>query len=355
MPIPYHTFYRWNNDAIAEWERAAPSPEDDAQARIAVISPIIAAPANCAEAIPSWNADTPDHTWIEIQLRAQIDGQWTNWYRMGLWDSAHQRSKRTSINDQHDEMARVATDTLSFLRAPSHLQARVLLYATGGELPELNELALCLSPEHAWSVDDPIAYAERDTALNLPTLRAQYAYPEEQGWCSPTSLSMVFAYWHERLGKADLAVFHEARSLPEIAAPMVYDPAYDGTGNWAFNTAYATTLGLSAYFTRMHSLDQLARWIEVGVPVVLSLAWGVGELDGTPIAKASGHLIVITGFSGDRVLVADPAASDASGVARSYRADQLFRCWQRHSGGSVYLIFPPDWPIPTPHPYDAWA
>jgi hypothetical protein len=135
---------------------------------------------------------------------------------------------------------------------------------------------------------------------------------------------------------------------------MVYDPAWEGTGNWAFNTAYASSLGLTAYVTRMHSLAQVARWTDAGVPVVCSLAWKPGDLDGAP-GTTVGHLNLIVGFAGEHVLVAEPASRDMGQIMRRYRANQFYNCWQRNSNGAVYVIHPPGWPRPTPGPGDAWV
>ena len=48
------------------------------------------------ELIPSWNAVTPAGTWIEILLRAELDGQWTTWYNLGIWASGSETIQRGS-------------------------------------------------------------------------------------------------------------------------------------------------------------------------------------------------------------------------------------------------------------------
>ena len=102
------------------------------------------------------------------------------------------------------------------------------------------------------------------TVLDVPE-RSQMVYPNGGPvWCSPTSTSMVMAYWSERLGEPALN-----RPVPEVAA-AVYDVVYRGNGNWPFNTAYAGRDGLVAYVSRMSTLGQVERWIEAGVPVVAS-------------------------------------------------------------------------------------
>ena len=50
------------------------------------VSPEIAA-APFTEAIPSWNAVTPDGSWVETQIRAHVGDHWTKWYTAGPWAS----------------------------------------------------------------------------------------------------------------------------------------------------------------------------------------------------------------------------------------------------------------------------
>ena len=73
-------------------------------------------------------------------------------------------------------------------------------------------------------------------------------YPQYGGggaaWCSPTSTAMVMEYWGLGPSAADLAWVDPALADPCVdhAARFTFDAAYDGTGNWPFNTAYAAPL-----------------------------------------------------------------------------------------------------------------
>jgi hypothetical protein len=131
------------------------------------------------------------------------------------------------------------------------------------------------------------------------------------------------------------------------AARHVYDYRYDGAGNWPFNTAYAGTLGLDAYVTRLRSLREAERYIKKGIPLAASVAYGSGELDGAPINSTNGHLMVIRGFTkaGD-VIVNDPAASSRRSVRRIYDRSQFENAWIPATGGVVYVMRPPGTPLP---------
>jgi hypothetical protein len=351
-----HALVHYDADRIAGWVRESPAPDDDPQARVVLLSPELEA-SGLFEVIPTWSADTPAGSWIEVQLRARLGDRWSKPYRIAAWDSAPAASRRTSFASQEDADGQVATDTLLLAGPAEALQARVLLCASpGADMPDLESLALCLTDDRRPTTDDRSlsAIGYRLSAIELPLLLSQFlSFPGDEGWCSPTSLAMCLAYWHERTGDPRLAAFMHAASVPALAAPMIYDPAWDGTGNWGFNTAYAASLGLTAYVTRLHSLEQVSRWTAAGVPVICGLAWKPGELDGAP-GTAVGHINLIAGFEGEHALMAEPSSRDLTQIRRRYRVDQLQTCWQRKSNGMVYLVYPPGYPRPEPGPGDAW-
>ena len=66
-----------------------------------------------------------------------------------------------------------------------------------------------------------------------------------EAWCSPTSTAMVLKKWgsgptvapFDHDGDGDI----DADGEVDYAARYVFDYAYDGAGNWPYNTAYAAT------------------------------------------------------------------------------------------------------------------
>jgi hypothetical protein len=163
------------------------------------------------------------------------------------------------------------------------------------------------------------------TALDVPAL-SQYlsAHPNERGWCSPTSLAMLLAYW----GKP--------HDIPEIVA-AVYDERYGGTGNWTFNTAYAGRLGLRAVVMHLAGLDHAAGFIAAGIPLALSFSWTSGDLPGAPLDHSNGHLAVLRGFTRfGHPQLNDPAQST---IATTYDRKALERVWQAH-GGAAFATVP---------------
>ncbi|HEY0739048.1 MAG TPA: peptidase C39 family protein [Herpetosiphonaceae bacterium] len=295
-------------------------------------------PAAWTKATPSWSADAPVGTSITVLMRADLGDRWTNWYALGEWSSAPEL--RHSIDDQSDADGEVATDTLLLRRPAQAIQWRVVFRGCDQAAPVLRSIAIALDPVAAGDAEPVLAPI---APLPVPE-RSQMVYPNGGPvWCSPTSLTMLLAYWAERTKWPQLAAFLDTQVVPEIVAPAVYDSVYEGTGNWPFNTAYAATLGLEGYVVQLGGLGELAPWLAAGVPLVASIAWQPGDLDGAAVGHSNGHLVVVVGIgeNGD-VIVNDPAADPRQGesVRRSYPRAQFSRAWQR-SGRTVYLVYPP--------------
>ena len=65
--------------------------------------------------------------------------------------------------------------------------------------------------------------------------------------------------------------------VDEVPA-ATYDAAYEGTGNWPFNTAYAASRGLHAFVTRLRSLREAEALVAAGIPVIASVSFSSGAL-----------------------------------------------------------------------------
>ncbi|WP_045234384.1 peptidase C39 family protein [Deinococcus pimensis] len=291
-------------------------------------SAVVMTSAPFTELLPSWNAVTPEGTWVSLEVRAEIGGRWTRYYSYGTWfswDAPAGGPRRASVDGQSDADAKVLTDVVRFNRSATRYQYRLRLSSSrAGVSPEVSLVTFtATSPTKVATGGAQRAAWGR--VLNVPA-RSQMVFPEGEGWCSPTSVSMVLAYWG-----------HDV-TVPE-AARGTYDAQYEGTGNWAFNAAFAASRGFTAYATRLGGLADVERHILAGVPVVMSLGWGAGELPNAPIPKSEGHLIVIVGFDArGNVVVNDPAGRTDAEVRRVYDRATLEKLWLTHSGGTVYVI-----------------
>ncbi|MFC4021044.1 peptidase C39 family protein [Micromonospora sp. GCM10011542] len=340
-------------------------------------SPVTNVGFDASELIASWNADTPAGTWIQVEMQGSYtSGQQTPWYVMSRWASGDGDIKRTSVNKQGDKWSTIWTDTFSINDATAGVllqayQLRVTLYRDPAQTasPVLRMLgAMSSNVPDRFTVPASTGGIAWGTELAVPrhsqNIHAGH-YPEYDGggqaWCSPTSTTMVIEYWGRQPSAEDTAWVDPTYPDPTVnhAARMVYDYAYEGAGNWPFNTAYAASFpGLEARVTRLHSLDEVERFIAAGIPVVTSQSFLASELDGANYGT-SGHLFVVVGFTADGdVIVNDPATSSNDVVRNVYPREQFEQIWLRTKritasggtasgpGGVVYLIKPTDvaWP-----------
>ena len=316
-----------------------------------VTSPLTPAPFGITRAVPSWNADTPPGSWIEVSVRASLpDGRLTKWYSAGVWAADDSTVNRHSVKDQGDGDATMATDTLVVgdgKPAAEALQVKVrFMTARPDAVPSLSMAAVAVSttpPKPAGAGQPPPGAAPGEparwgTVLDVPA--CTQSYPDgDSGWCSPTSISMIVAYWAKETGPCEPRV--------RAAVGSVYDWVYEGHGNWPFNTAYAATRGLEASVARFRSLADAEAWVAAGVPVGISYAWKPGTLTGAPVRSSDGHLGVLVGFDGHGdPVVNDPAGKGDTEVRRTYRRAELENVWLGHSGGTAYLAYPPGWSTP---------
>ena len=132
------------------------------------------------------------------------------------------------------------------------------------------------------------------------------------------------------------------------AARQVHDPAWTGTGNWSFNTAWAAGLAGHAFVTRLRDLRDAERFVDAGIPLVASVAYPRGALRGAPTHGTDGHLVVIRGFTADGdVVTNDPGAPTDRSVRRTYDRGEFERAWLGGSGGTVYVIHRDDQVLPS--------
>ena len=314
-----------------------------------------------SQLIPSWSAETPTGSWIEVEIQARTAaGRETRWWRMGVWAYGDETIRRTSVNGQSDADGVIETDTFK-TRAEkmTAYRARVTLArgAAGAASPTLRRIYAVVSDTRSYTPPYPSPrYTDRAMELSVPRYSQEIhagEFPEYDGggeaWCSPTSTEMVVEYWNKRPTPNELSwVGPHADPQVDYAARFTYDVAYGGTGNWPFNTAYASRFGLSARVLQLGSLNDAERYILAGVPLVASISHARGALpgflnnDGT-----NGHLLVIVGFTaaGD-VIANDPAATSDATVRRVYGREAFERAWIGGSGGVVYVIATPNTFVP---------
>jgi hypothetical protein len=327
------------------------------------------------ELVASWNAVTPPKTWVQVEVQPQLDdGHWAKWYILGQWSSDDYSFHRTSVGGQGDADGFVSIDTLFTKDHPAiAYRLRATLYqkvdaTTGPTLSRLSAIASNLTNQKGSFPSKTTMTGPDDVDLGVPQYSQEIHHGDfpqydngGEAWCSPTSTSMVVAYWTQRTGhnySPTPAEYSWVSSPPlpaghqdpwvDYTARAVYDYHYNGAGNWPFNAAYAASRGLVADVTQLHNLAEAEPFVRAGIPLVASVAWNSNKLDGG-IKSTNGHLLVIEGFSADgsKVIVNDPASLDDSVVKHLYDREQFERAWIPASGGIVYLIRPAGWRTPS--------
>lgn len=144
--------------------------------------------------------------------------------------------------------------------------------------------------------------------------------------CSPTSLCMVLESYGTNV------------DLLSISADC-YDPITELYGIWpkAIHTA-----GKNGH---LGSIETFIDWrkaiilLEAGYPIVTSIRFRSGELQGAPMKSSAGHLTVVHGISETEIRVYDPGASDKNGVNRTYSAMEFSQAWLSYRG-VAYIVLP---------------
>jgi hypothetical protein len=321
---------------------------------------------DATQLVASWNADTPEGTWLSVEMQGTTAaGTRSQWYTMARWALKDTDIIRSTVPDQEDAVGYIDVDTFVAAQPISSYQLRVTLYRAQHTraTPALRMAGAMTShiPDRFTAPAGPSAGAG-GTELPVPRYSQNIhagQYPQYGGggeaWCSPTSTEMVVEYWGRKPSRGDLRWVDPGIVDPQIphAARYTYDHDYDGTGNWPFNTAYAASFpGMTGHITRLSSLTDMEKFIKAGIPVITSQSFMASELDGAGYGT-SGHIMVVVGFTenGD-VIANDPASSSDEAVRNVYKRDQFATIWLRTKrinasggvsggpGGVVYVITP---------------
>jgi hypothetical protein len=294
------------------------------------------------QAVPSWNASTPAGASLRIEVRASRAGRWSRWFTLADWrgtPAAAPLPCKAPAEEERDDMAGVKLDADTLVaEAPGAgaLQARVTLTgAAGGPGPALRRFGAVTTAFTDRQLSDlPALAGVRADASFAPTKELEVGF-RSQGWedpairsriCCPTSLSMVMAY------------HGVSRPTLEVAL-RCYDAAHDLFGNWANAAAAAAEYGFTARVTRLRSWEAARPLLARGLPLIISVSFGAGELEGSPMQNGTaGHLLVVRGLRADgRVAVCDPAGRTEETGRLAYPAEQLLAAWKN---GAAIVVEP---------------
>lgn len=323
-------------------------------------SPWVTPGRTFTQLVPSWAATSPTGSWIQVLVQVRdTSGTLSGYKDLARWTLADTTFKRSSAGVQSDAVAKVSTDTV--VATKRSLQAyRItvkLMRTKGATAPVVSSVgAVTSTPSTSLpAVSKPLqntAVSLKVPAYSQMTHRGhapQYGGGGE-AWCSPTSLSMVLGYYGKLPDKATYAwvpTRYPDRWVDHVAR-LTYDYAYEGTGNWPFNTAYAASRTGNAYVTRLANLRMAERFLRAGIPVITTIRFSKGQLTGAPISSTAGHLVVLTGLTAaGNPIVNDPAAPTNVSVRRTYDRAQFEAVWLRGSAGTAYIVHDAKHPLPA--------
>lgn len=323
------------------------------------VSPAVSPGHTFTSLVPSWNATTPGDSWLDVEARVTGDGvRWTRWFTLGRWATSADAVAPTSVPGQACAEGVVDTDELRARDGVtwSTYQLRLVLHRgpASDAVPTVTLAAAVVAHPGEHRAPAASLAPGRHVELAVPAYSQQLhrnGHPGGASWCSPTSTSMVLAFWGRGPSEADLAGIGPDVPDPGVvhAARRVRDHGF-GFGNWSFNTAYAAGYGVEAFVTRLRSLDEAALFVDAGIPLVASVSFRSEELEGAGY-DTRGHLLTLVGFdaAGD-VVCNDPASHRLPSndeVRVVYDRKQLEKAWLDGSDGLVYVIRPPDVPLPA--------
>lgn len=321
---------------------------ENADGEAVLLSPEIKTRGEWNQLVLSWNLDAPPGSFLKVEASAIFTNGATKFYSLGTWSPDDQAFPRASMHNQKDADGDVRADTMMLTRSATALQIRLTFGGTntihpvmkflGASFCNTNVTPVVLPPNRAaWGKELPVVE------------RSQQSYPGGNGWCSPTSLSMVLDYWGTTERRGDWKL-----DAPAVAAGVADHDFKFLTGNWSFNTAFAGSLnGMRAYVTRFSDISELEDWIACGVPVIISARYDLlqdGRAD-----DFSGHLTVCRGFTENGDLVINDPWSNlkVESVRHIYKRANVTRAWAT-SRNTVYLVYPVGTKIPKDK-FGHWA
>ena len=165
------------------------------------------------------------------------------------------------------------------------------------------------------------------------------------------------AYWHRLPSRQQYAWVNRTydHRWVDYAARYTYAWGYDGTGTGRSTPPTPARFGLDAFVTRLRSLREAELFIRAGIPLVASISFGRGELDGAPDQVDERPPRRDPRVHGRRYASSSttPPRRSNAGVRRVYRRGQFENAWS-DNGGVVYVIHPRSKALPAPAHHSNW-
>jgi len=238
-------------------------------------------------------------------------------------------SEATDSDGNLDTAASAVSSHIDCWHTHAHLSApRVHVYVRSPRCPEDYLLTLSIRPLEL--TVDTTAMADWPPAgvgvpRNISQMQAQADI--RQRICSPTALSMALSALQPEVDW-------------EACVTACYDPKTRAYGAWPLAIRTAAQNG------HLAAVECFTNWIDVltvlkaGSPLVCSIKFDEGQLDGAPLPRTGGHLVVLKGLDARYVWICDPAAADNQSVVRRLKLEQFSKAWLQHRGAAYIFVVP---------------
>ena len=267
-----------------------------------LIVPSLSTTGSACDWSATWHFRNGDRRWRLDTVPAPISEDFSI--------ATHEQAPIPYIETQIDCFLTKAEIEVSFLELRLH----------GGADPDQSLIVIA---SRSYQMDAPDPGSSIVPPLPVATISQMEASPSiRRHICSPTCLSMVMGL--------------DAKDAYQFAEEC-YDPSRKMFGIWPRNIRAANARGYSGAIETFTSLDEAAKLLEQGYPIVASIRYAQGELTGAAVESTGGHLVVLRGLSKDRVLVNDPAADTREQVEREYDRREFARAWLGRRGVGYVL------------------
>ena len=277
------------------------------------------------ELLPSWNVHVGAGASFTVDI-AVATGTWDRspWLRIGEWGAVHDDPGTTAFAG-----GEVAVDIFVGNRAFDHWWWRVQAHGGAARIDALH--AIATSRGGRW--DSPSDHGLASGLLFEHRLEPRSQRLEDRSIagriCSPTAVAML------------LELHGVARSTSDVAA-LLHDARHDIYGNWNRAIQGAYEMGVPGRLERFSDWTRVRAYLENTGPLVISIGFDSGQLQGAPLDATRGHLIVLCGIDGDGgVVCMDPAAPTLDSVRRVYAMPEIERAWMDRNGVAYAFHAPP--------------
>ncbi|MEG0486114.1 MAG: C39 family peptidase [Oscillospiraceae bacterium] len=279
--------------------------------------------------IVSWNCDTPLRTATQTEVRVRVNGEWTQWFSYGKWNTAICRHSQSAKGDA----ACLDTDTL-IINGNSYadtFQLRVFLYTDDVQISP-RVYMLCTSVKELRKAANKCEALNR--SLPVPAYSQKVRNPKiADSISSPTAITMLMNRHGEDI-------------LPEQAAHACYDYACNSFDNKSFAMALVGAFGYEGYVAYSDT-ELLKKEIKNGYACAVSIKYTNKEQvstannlpfinDGTDCEK--NHFVVVRGFAVENeieyILINDCAAESDEKAEKKYLLSQFENAWD----GITYIF-----------------